>query len=128
MLKQGTEYYVNLHSWCINKRNFSVAICSFFLYKNWIIICWDLWSPKSIGSFCCTGNLTSNIKTLYSSKEDISDVSLSVVSYRDRQTFTFVINPMNKNIYTTSFYFQLLYFIYSYDHLQTSRASGLSYL
>lgn len=132
MLKQKTEYYMHLHSWCINKRNFSVAICSFFLYKNWIIICRDLWSPKSIGSFCCTGNLTSNMKTLYSSKEDISDVSfdvsLSVVSYRDRQTFTFVINPMNKNIYTTSVYFQLLYFIYSYNHLQTFRASGLNYL
>jgi len=35
---------------------------------------------------------------------------------------------MNKNIYTTSVYFQLLYFIYSYNYLQTSRASRLSYL
>jgi hypothetical protein len=132
MLNLENEYYMHLLSWCINKRNFSVAICSFFLYKNWIIICRDLWSPKSIGSFCCTGNLISNIKTLYSSKEDISDVSfdvsLSVVSCRDRQTFTFVMNPMNKNIYTTSVYFQLLYFIYSYNHIQTSRASELSYL
>jgi hypothetical protein len=66
---------------------------------------------------------------LYTSKEDTSDVSfdgsLSVVSFGDGHTFTFVMKPMNKNIYTTSGYFLLLYFIYSYNHLQTSKASGL---
>lgn len=87
---------MHLHSWCINKRNFSVAMCSFFLYKNWIIICRDLSSPKFFGSLCSSGSLISNVKTLYTSKENTFDVPLSVFSSGEGQTFSFVTKPMNK--------------------------------
>jgi hypothetical protein len=56
--------------------------------------------PKSFASLFSSGNLTSNEKALYTSKETTAEVSFdvpsSVVSHDDGYIFSFVTKPMNQ--------------------------------